>query len=146
MNRLTDFASYICMFRYGLYDIEDTSDEECFIWINTLVGVSIVDFVNVFPLEKTYDSTGDSKDYFYSKRALDTMLSSGKTHFESLDDIIDFFFEVQIENRYVEHLFIQAFSYMIHTAGYDIYDILSNILYPKYNNHKSTPHYLRIVK
>lgn len=146
MNRLIDFASYICMFRCGLYSLEDTPDEECFIWIRSLIGVSIVDFVNVFPIDKVYDSNGDWKDYFHSKRALDTLLSSGKTHFESLDDIIEFFFEIHIANEYVREIFISALIYMIHTAGHDVYSIMDIMTNPKPRKRYIEVPYLRLIK
>lgn len=146
---LKEFIWIVQDLRYhmsGYY--EQPTRKECFEFIQFLLGTSIEEFISVYPIEKTYD--GDrygEKDYFYSKRALDTLLSSGKTHFESLEDIFDFFFEVQMSNKVVTHIVANALCYAMHSAGYDAIDAVYRIKHPIcYGRKKKETHYLRLVK
>lgn len=146
---LKEFIWIVQDFRYhmsGYYD--RPTRKECFEFIQFLLGTSIEEFISVYPIEKTYD--GDKygqKDYFYSKRALDTLLSSGKTHFESLEDIFDFFFEVQMSNKAVTSIVINALCYVMDSAGYDAIDVIDRIEYLRYYGRKTKEtHYLKLVK
>lgn len=126
---------------------DEPTEKECFEFFYFLLGVPIEDFVSVFPLKKVYDGERyQIKDYYYSKRALDTLLSSGKTHFESIEDIFDFFFEVQIENRTVRDIVIKAMTYVVHASGHSEYDIIDIITGNYYYKGKKDVHYLRPVK
>ena len=147
-SHLNEFIWIVQDLRYhmsGYY--EKPTRKECFEFIQFLLGSSIEEFISVFPIEKTYD--GDkygTKDYFYSKRALDTLLASGMTHFESLRDIFDFFFEVQMSNKVVTHIFVNALCYAMDSIGCDVLDIIDVIECSRGYGSKSGAHYLRLVK
>ncbi len=130
------------------YCYNGPTDQECFNFFYFLLGVSIEDFVSVFPLHKVYDEEKQQiKDYYYSKRALDTLLSSGKTTFESAEDIFEFFFEVQIENEIVRDIVIKALKYVIHAGGYNAFDVIDIIEERSYyRKGKKNVSYLRPVK
>lgn len=149
-NNFKSFIWDVLMERYG--NKEDTifeSEWECFVILHKLIGTSYKDFLQVFPIRKVYDKdNGEWKDYYYSKRALDTMISAGQDTFESIEDILDFFFEVQLENPIVEDIVISALMYMVHSTGRNAFDVVDEALTPDpYNRPKKREvSYLRVVK
>lgn len=115
-----------------------------------LIGTDIKEFLSIYPLKKEFN--GDkyqSKDYFYSKKYIDTLLSSGVSTLNK-DNIPEFFMETVFEN----YLFSYIMSHLMMCGISELYrqqgkptplDMLLN--YNAFDNDKKCiPNYLKVCK
>lgn len=113
---------------------------------NMMVGVKIQDFLNIYPIKKTFD--GDKygeKDYYSSKQYIDTLLSVTDTFTE--DNVAEFLMETLLD----EVLFEQAAISMMMGVSYKLeektgvgaFDMFFN--YGARSTNKET-NYLRVVR
>lgn len=119
------------------------------IFSNLMVGVNIREFLNIYPLKKTYDGEKyQIKDYYYSKRYVDTLLSITEV-FRDENDVDEFLMEVLLEERiFLEvgvSMMMGASLHVEEKYGVDTFKAFFNYGIGR-NNKKITSNYLKVVK
>ena len=112
-------------------------------------GVSVEEFLSIYPLRKDYTSGKYGiKDYFSSMEFLKTFIASGNDIL-NMDNLTEFLMEVQLENR-----FFEMFMYLVAFPGLDEerakmgQPSMSSMFfeYGVLENKKAIPNYLRVCK
>jgi len=115
-----------------------------------LIGTTIKEFLSIYPLKKEFDGDKSGcKDYFYSKRYVDTIISSGLNILDE-DNIAEFLMEIALENRLfsfvMSHLMMCGISEICRENSRPTpLDML--LSYKAFdNNKKCIPNYLKVCK
>ena len=114
---------------------------------NTLNGVTVDEFLSVFPIEKTYDKYGDCKDYYSSKTYVDTLKTSGEKILNE-KNISEFLFEVNL-NRFWFEVMVKLFMGGIDEEYNKNTGITASNMFFNYGvgkNTKTNPNHLRVCK
>lgn len=124
--------------------------EECWNFYNaiknTMVGIKVKDFLNVYPIKKTYKGKKyQEKDYYSSKIYVDTLLSITDEFTD--DNITEFLMEVQLSEMFFEEVAVSMMigvGYMYQKEkGLSMWDMFFEYGARSKNKEKS---YLKIVK
>lgn len=119
------------------------------LFADALVGTDIRDFLSCYPLRKTYDGDKwNEKDYYYSKRCVDTLLSVTDVFRE--EDITPFLYDVVLEEDIWKDIAVSSMMgaslYTEDKYGMDLFNAF--LCYGQYEmkNRVKKPPFMKVVK